>query len=375
MPLSVPTPLVTPELETDTDTANAEERAKERLPMPLPNNPRSIFLGGLFFFACLTALYVGKGFLLPIVTAIVLKLLLQPLVKALGKIKVPRSVAAILAILFLLAAIAGIVFLLTGPAIAWLGQLPGSLPKLQQAFAFMHGPLATLDNLMRKVGMASRGQNMPIDPGDLLTSVFSGGGAAASMLLETLLVLFYLLVFGETFLRRIVEILPRFEDKRQAVSMSLRIERDISSYLLTITGINAVVGLFTGLIMWLCGVPNPILWGVVAFCLNYVQILGPFTGILVFVLVGVTLSGASWAALLPATLYFGIHVVEGEIVTPMLLAKRFTINPIAVIVALLFWYWMWGVLGAVLSVPLLAIVKIACDRMKPLRAIGHLLEG
>jgi len=78
---------------------------------------------------------------------------------------------------------------------------------------------------------------------------------------------------------------------------------------------------------------------------------------------------------LPAALYFGIHVIEGEIVTPMLLASRFTINPVAVILSLIFWYWMWGVPGAILAVPVLAIIKIVCDRLRPLRAFGHLLEG
>jgi len=81
------------------------------------------------------------------------------------------------------------------------------------------------------------------------------------------------------------------------------------------------------------------------------------------------------AALLPAALYFGIHVIEGEIVTTMLLASRFTINPVAVILSLIFWYWMWGVPGAILAVPVLAIIKIVCDRLRPLRAFGHLLEG
>jgi predicted PurR-regulated permease PerM len=127
--------------------------------------------------------------------------------------------------------------------------------------------------------------------------------------------------------------------------------------------------------MWICGVPGAILWGVVAFCLNFVPILGPFCGILVFLAVGIVTWGFEWFSILPAGLYFGIHVAEGEIITPMLLASRFTINPVAVMLSLIFWYWMWGVAGAILAVPMLAIMKIVCDRLRPFRAFGHLLEG
>ena len=178
---------------------------------------------------------------------------------------------------------------------------------------------------------------------NLVGAVLSGSASVTSGLFTTLLILFYMLVSGETFLRRMVEILPRFKDKRQAVELSQHIERDVSAYLLTVTCINAIVGVATGCVMWLCGVANPVLWGAVAFVLNFVPILGAMVGIAVFLMASVVSLGVSWWALLPVGLYFGIHVIEGEFVTPMLLARRFTINPVAVILALIFWYWMWGV--------------------------------
>jgi predicted PurR-regulated permease PerM len=183
------------------------------------------------------------------------------------------------------------------------------------------------------------------------------------------------LVSGETFLRRFVEILPSFAEKRQAVEITLDIERNISDYLITITLINAVVGLLTCLVMWVTGVASPVLWGFVAFVVNFVPILGPMVALVVFLLAGILSLGVTWWALLPVGLYFLIHVMEGEIITPMLMARRFTINPVAVILSLLFWYWMWGVPGAILAVPLLAIAKIVFDDIRPLRAFGHLLEG
>ncbi len=197
----------------------------------------------------------------------------------------------------------------------------------------------------------------------------------ASGLLETALVLFFLLISGDTFLRRLVEILPRFRNKRQAVDISQQIERDISAYLLTITMMNLVVGTATGLVAWACGLDDPVLWGAVAFLLNYIPILGPMLGVSIFVLVGLLSTNVLWLALLPAGAYLLIHIIEGETVTPILLARRFTINPVLVVLALVFWYWMWGVAGAILATPMLAITKIICDRIRPLMAFGHFIEG
>ena len=210
---------------------------------------------------------------------------------------------------------------------------------------------------------------------NVMGALFSGTTTVAAGLFTTLVVLFYLLVSGETFLRRFVEILPSFAEKRQAVEITLDIERNISAYLITVTLINAVVGVLTLLVMWACGVANPLLWGLVAFVVNFVPILGPMVALVIFLMASVLSLGVTWWAVLPVGLYFLIHVVEGELVTPMLMARRFTINPVAVILALLFWYWMWGVPGAILAVPMLAITKIVCDDIRPLRAFGHFLEN
>ena len=109
--------------------------------------------------------------------------------------------------------------------------------------------------------------------------------------------------------------------------------------------------------------------------LNYMPIIGPSMGVILFLFVGLLTSETLWQALLPAGLYLMIHLIEGEAVTPMLLARRFTLNPAIVIISLIFWFWMWGVPGAVLAVPMLAVTKIICDGVKPLEPIGHFLEG
>lgn len=344
--------------------------------MPLPRNWNTVFLGILCIIAVLTCLYVARDIVLPVVLALVLKLLFQPLVKLLERVRIPKAVGALFCIILLLGIFVGLGALLSSPASRWAEQLPQAWPMLQERFAVLRPTVARLHHLLSSMGVHfGSADSLLAHPVGMVTAVFSGTGTVASNLLETLLVLFYLLVFGETFLRRLVEVLPRFDDKREAVEISMHMERDLSAYLLTIAIINAVVGCATALVMWICDIPGPVLWGVVAFCLNFVPILGPFVGILVFLAVGIVTSGFAWSAILPAGLYFGIHVAEGEIITPMLLASRFTINPVAVMLSLIFWYWMWGVAGAILAVPMLAILKIICDRLRPFRAFGHLLEG
>jgi len=349
---------------------------EERLEMPLPHDAQTIFQGILCSIAVLACLYIPQDILLPVVLALVLKLLLQPLVNLLERLHAPKAAGALVALAVLLSIFVGLGTLLSSPAARWASELPQTWPQLQQKFAFIKDPVEnvqrTLDQMGVQLGSPSSLLSNPIG---MITAVLSGTGTVAAHLLETLRVLFYLLVFGETFLRRLVEVLPTFANKREAVEISLHVERDLSAYLLTIAVINVAVGCATAAVMWLCDVPGPVLWGVVAFCLNFVPILGPFFGIILFLAVGLISKGPALAALLPAALYFGIHVIEGEIVTTMLLASRFTINPVAVILSLIFWYWMWGVPGAILAVPVLAIIKIVCDRLRPLRAFGHLLEG
>ena len=364
---------------TETKTADAPAAADED--MPLPTDPKTVFLGGLFGFAALAVLYVASDIILPVVLALVLKLLLQPLVRLLERMRIPRAIGAILTVLLVLLAFGGTISMLAGPATAWAGKLPEAIPKLRDSFGFLKQPIDTVQHMMHQLDSLTGGPSAPapqapvVKSSSLLGAVFSGTATATTGLLTTLLVLFYLLVSGETFLRRLVEILPRFRDKRHAVELSADIERNVSAYLLTVTCINALVGGATGCVMWLCGVANPVLWGAVAFVVNFVPILGPMVGIVLFLMASVLSLGVTWWALLPVGLYFGIHVIEGEITTPMVLARRFTINPVAVILALIFWYWMWGVAGAILAVPMLAITKIVCDDLRPLKALGHLLEA
>jgi predicted PurR-regulated permease PerM len=354
--------------------------AEEPEDMPLPSDPKVIFLGGLFVLALLATVYVASEIVLPLIFASILKLLLQPAMRILERLRLPRVLAAVLLILTLFGTIVGLGTAISGPAATWAAKLPEGIPRLQERLSFMREPIDTLQRLLQQVedfggtGPSPSASASARGP-TLLTKLFTGTRNFASGLFATVLFLFFLLVSGDIFLHRLVEILPRFRSKRQVVEISQHIESDISAYLVTITIMNAAVGIAMALAMWLTGVGDPILWGTVAFLLNYVPILGTVLGALIFLLAGLLTVEPLWQALLPAALYLGLHLIEGETVTPMLLARRFTLNPVLVIISLVFWFWMWGIPGAILSVPMLAIAKIICDRVRPLAAFGHFLEG
>jgi predicted PurR-regulated permease PerM len=341
----------------------------------LPSDLNTVLLAGLLLFAALTAAYVAAEVILPIVLAMVLTLLLLPGMRLLTRLHVPRSLSALILILAALAGILALGAAVSGPAKTWAGRLPEGAPLIEEKLRFLSQPIQTASEFLQKADRMGQ-QGSPSNGGLGLTeSLFRGTQHFASGLFETILVLFFFLVSGDTFLRRLVEILPRFKDKRQAVDLSQQIEDNISAYLVTITLMNAAVGVATALVMWVCGVGDPVLWGVIAFFLNYLPIMGPLLGVVLFVFVGLLETPTLWQSLVPAGLYFLIHILEGETITPMLLARRFTLNPVLVIISLIFWFWMWGVPGAILSVPMLAITKIVCDGVKPLNAIGHFLEG
>jgi predicted PurR-regulated permease PerM len=364
---------------TDQET-EAVPPAEEPEEMPLPSDPKGIFLGGLFVLALLATAYVASEIVLPLVFAIILNLLLQPALRILERLHIPRLLAALLLILTLFGTIVGLGTAISGPAATWAAKLPEGIPRLQERLSFMRAPINTLQRFLEQVENFGTTEPSPnaaasAQGSTLLTTLFTGTRNFASGFFTTVLFLFFLLLSGDIFLHRLVEIMPRFSSKRQVVEISQQIERDISAYLVTITIMNAAVGIAMALAMWLTGVGDPILWGSVAFLLNYVPILGTALGVLIFLLAGLLTIDTLWLALLPAGLYLGLHLVEGETVTPMLLARRFTLNPVLVIVSLVFWFWMWGIPGAILSVPMLAITKIICDRVRPLAAFAHFLEG
>ena len=326
----------------------------------------------------LYTLYFTSEIMLPICFAFVLNLLLQPGMRWFGKLRVPRIVAALLMIASFLGSLGALGFALSGPAAEWIAKAPVTLQLLEQRLLVFKKPVEDMQKASKQVERiatdAATDVNLVTIKGPGLSSfLFSGTRTLVTGVLTAVALLFFLLVSGDLFLRRLVEILPTLSDKKRAVDISREIESNISGYLVTISLMNAGVGIATGIAAYLCGLADPILWGSVAFLLNYIPILGPLIGGGVLFLAGVSAFETLWQAILPAAIYLVIHVIESQSVTPLLHARRLTLNPVLVIMALVFWYWMWGIGGTLLAVPLLATAKIVFDRITSLAALGHFL--
>jgi predicted PurR-regulated permease PerM len=350
----------------------------------VPKGVRSVGILILSLLAVVYTLYLGKEIVLPIVLAVMLKLLLQPAMRLLHeRLRLPQGLAALLLILVVFGAIGAVGFAVSLPATRWIARAPESLPILKERLAVLREPLDFLQQSLKELeSVTSAGpqdgaaQTVTVKQDSGLPSMLASGTATVlSRFFTTMIVLFFLLASGDRLLRGFVEVLPHFSDKRQAIEIASEIQENITGYLLTITMMNAIVGVVTGVAMWACGLGTPLLWGATAFLLNYVPILGPMAGIVIFFVTGVLSFGSPWYALLPAGLYLLIHVAEGETITPMLLARRFTLNPVLVIVSLFFWHTIWGIPGALLAVPILAMVKIVADRIEPLKPIGHIIAA
>jgi predicted PurR-regulated permease PerM len=369
------------------DEAAGARNAQRELSRGQPDTVK-VCLVILTLLAVLAALTAAAAIVIPLVLALVLNLLLAPAKRLLIRLRLPSTVAALFLIIILFAVLGGVGVAISVPASQWIARAPEGIPKLQEQFGALRKPMAFLrkefDQMHHALDQGTqppeRGvQRVAVQPtsdlGGLGLSVLQGTQVALGQFVMVAVVLFFLLAGGGSLLRRLVEIVPGFGDKRRVVTVAIEIESNISAYLFTITAMNLLVGVANGLQMWAQGLPDPLLWGTTAFLLNYVPIIGPMTGVVLFFFVGLFVSDGIWAAMLPPAIYLAIHVAEGQVVTPLLLARRFTLNPVLVIVSLFFCDWMWGVTGALLSVPLLSILKIICDHIPSLNPLGHLLGG
>lgn len=347
----------------------------------------------LTLLAIFYTLYFAASIVLPFVLAIVLNLLLAPPIRFLhNKLRIPKPLAAIALILIMIAAVGGIGTAISLPASGWISRIPDSFPALQAKLSILHGPVQALQKAFAHIQTILEHNSVQGETTAAHSAVIASGGSESNLfsigsvvlistrewlvqIFTTVILLFFFLAKGDSLLRRLVEIMPTASDKRRLVQIALEIEKNVSTYLVTITFMNILVGIANMAQCWLLGMPNPLLWGVVAFLLNYIPIIGPMTGIVIYFFVGLFSYPSLLEAFFPPFVYLVIHLMEGETITPILLAKRFTLNPVMVMASLMFWDWLWGISGAFLSLPMLAVLKILCDHIDALTPIGHILGG
>jgi predicted PurR-regulated permease PerM len=191
--------------------------------------------------------------------------------------------------------------------------------------------------------------------------------------LGIVILLYFLLATGDLFSLKLVRVLPQFRDKRKAVSIMKEIEIAISRYLATVAIVNLGQGVVVGMVMYLIGMPNTVLWGVLAGVAEFIPYVGALTLAVILALAGLATFDHIGHALLVPGAYLVVTLLQANVVTPMLLGRRLALNPVAIFIGLAFWLWMWGLLGAFIAVPLLATPKICCDHIEWLAPVGEFL--
>lgn len=354
---------------------------------PTPSNPPApaaavhapTALRGLFVLAIFYTIYLTRSLLLPIVLATLLTYLLAPLVRGMQRIRVPRALGAAFVVLGLLAGAGFGVSSLLEPAAGWLEKAPTSFEILQHRIRPLKEPV-------RKVSAASaeiekitvveseEEPTVKVKEKPLLAQILSQTPLMLAGVLTTVILLYFLLTYEDRMLRNVIRVMPTLRDKQRAAAIARDINLHVSRYLFTVTLINAGLGVAVGTAMSLLGLPNPLLWGVLAAVLNFVPYLGAITGIMVMGLAAIlSYESLGWAMVFPAV-YFALTTLEGNFVTPMILGRSFTLNPVFLVFGLLFWTWLWGIPGTLLAVPILVTFQIFCTHIERLHPLRDLLE-
>lgn len=376
-----PRPLPRPEREPPpAEEPAADEPALARIDGLAPGRLAALRVAvmGLFVLALLGALYVARAVVLPIVLAILFSLLLAPVVRGLGRLRVPRWIASGLVVAAVVAVVGGLGYYLASPAADWMDRAPRSLDRAEAKLRQLMEPVEKVSRATEQVERmtdvdGSRDREVQVASESLSGSLMDVTLAVVSAVAVTLVLLYFLLTSGDSLVRKIAGLQAGAAARERVVEIARTVERSVSTYLLTVTLINVCLGAAVGTALWLLDMPNPILWGAMACLLNFVPYLGAMVGVVVVALVALLSFDTVGQAVVPPLVYLALTAFEGSFLTPTILGRRLTLSPLMVFVGIIFWGWMWGVVGALLAVPLLATVKIVCDHVDRLKPVGTLL--
>lgn len=338
---------------------------------------------GMFLLGIVAALYFGRPFLMPVVLAGLLTFLLKPIVRACTRVRLPEALSALLVIIVFFTVVFFAVSKLVQPAAQWAGRTPEMMAKVKERYQKVFRRAERLTRAAAEVqDMAKQPASNPAapqvevkQPTAIVTSIVNFTKSFAAGSIETVVLLFFMLAAGDLFMQKLVRVLPTLHDKKKAVEIAHELQQNLSTFLLTITTINVVLGVLVGLAAFWVGLPNPVLWGVLAGALNFIPYFGPISGVAVLLVAGFLTFDSPMRAVAPSVIYLSLHAVESNLITPMILGRRLTLNPLVIFISLMFWTWLWGIPGALLSIPMLMMLKILCDHFKPLAPVGEFLSG
>jgi predicted PurR-regulated permease PerM len=331
---------------------------------------------GIFLIMAFGALSVAQSVFIPIVSALMLALVFSPVRRALGKLGIGPGLAATLISISAVSAVAFIIYAASGALAQRLTNAPEIMEHAEREVRQLLGavqPMLDATKKMTEMAGEPSTETVAIRQPGFIALAAQGTPEVFGQIVITLTLAFFLIASGDLFYEKLVQAMPTFKDKRRALEIAREIEGHLSNYLFTITAINAAVAVLVGLVAWGFGLPDPLLFGIAAFLLNYIPYLGPIAGFGIMFVTGLVTLDSPFAALLPTFLYWLINTAEGQIVTPVMLGRRLQMNAVVVFLSFAIWAWLWSFMGMLLATPILLSLKVVADHVHAMSGLGKFL--
>lgn len=320
---------------------------------------------GMFLILLVVALSLGRPILLPVASAFVVSMMLGPLSARAERYRVPSLISALALWLLVIAVFYGVIVLLAGPALDWIGKAPDIGRNVQEKLHILDRPLAALQDLRDALLPSDKKGSLGVDIMSFVQPAVLIVTPAVGQMLTFFGTLFFMLL-GRSRLRRV---LVAFFDERDARLRTLKImndiEQNLTSYLSIVAIINVAIGLCGGFAAWVTGLPDPVAWAVLGFILNFIPYIGALIMEAALFMVGLVAFPTLSHALIAPLLFLALATLEGHFITPSVMGHRLTLNPLTVFLSLVFWTWLWGPVGAFLAVPLLIVGLVVVDHLFP----------
>jgi predicted PurR-regulated permease PerM len=369
-----------------------------------PGEERQICVLVIAVILSVAALYLGSQFFIPIALALVLTVLFRPVVRGLERLGLPPLLGAGIVVLGIIGAGLGIGFALSGPVRGWIETAPQRLSAAEQRLNRIRRPMTRVQAVANTIQRAAEGQatapttaassasTLPVvgsqdssaslPPAQIpptsaqpapITRLLGTTTEVVGGATEVLLLLFLMLGSGGMFLQKLIRVLPTRHDKKIADDSIHEGEAIVLRYVLVTAMINIVQGTIIALIMWPLKMPSPILWGVFTFVLEFVPYLGATVMIAMLAVISLATFDSFWGIVLPPASYLLVTTIQNNLVSPLAYGRGLKLNPVAVLIGVLFWWFVWGVAGAFLAVPIIAMIKVVGDRMPALKGLAEFL--
>ena len=320
---------------------------------------------GMFVILLIAALSLARPVLLPVASAFVVTMMLGPLSSRAERYRVPALLSALVFWLLVIAVCYGVVVLLAAPAVDWIGKAPDIGRSIQEKMHVLDRPLAALQELRDVLLPSDKKGSLGVDIMALVQAALAIVTPAIGQMLIFFGTLFFMLL-GRSKLRRVLVVFfEQRETRLRALKIMNDIEHNLTGYLSVVTVINAAVGVCGGVAAWVAGLPDPVAWAVLAFILNFIPYIGALIVEVSMFMVGVVTFPTLTQALFAPLIFLGLATLEGHFITPSIMGHRLTLNPLTVFLALVFWTWLWGPVGAFLAVPLLIVAIVVIDHIFP----------